>query len=497
MIPARSPMDCRRPLAPVLLALLLPALLAMTACGGADGQEPGPEEARRTTPAVEVLQARSGGLPLEEELSGVVRARNQVAIRPEIGATVTAVLVRSGERVERGQPLVRLDAESLQEQLRQAEAALRLARASAAEARARVAEVNAQTSRTQALHAEELVSDMELETDTAQLEAARARAEQAEAQVDEARASVEERRFETAKTMVCSPVAGRVGRRDVEVGMVVDPGSTLFLVGDFDELIVEVPLTESMLGHIDEGTPVRIEAESLGKTPLAASISRISPFLEAGSFSTTAEIDVSNPGGRLRPGMFVTVDVLYGKSEHATLLPASTLWEDPASGDLGVYVMTAKPSLPAAVRGGEEISADAYPFELRTIELLAAGEAMAGVRGVAPGEWVVTVGQQLLYDAAHGLLGTRGRGNGRGGGRARPQPSAEPGAPVVARVRGADWDQVLELQRLQREDLLQSFLDKQRAVARSLGAEIPDSADAVDEVTGAGTGRAGSGRKGG
>jgi hypothetical protein len=110
---------------------------------------------------------------------------------------------------------------------------------------------------------------------------------------------------------------------------------------------------------------------------------------------------------------------------------------------------------------------------------------------------VVTVGQQLLYDAAHGLLGTRGRGNGRGGGRARPQPSAEPGAPVVARVRGADWDQVLELQRLQREDLLQSFLDKQRAVARSLGAEIPDSADAVDEVTGAGTGRAGSGRKGG
>lgn len=490
-----------RPVAALGTALLLGlALLGLAACGDADGQEPGPDDARRATPAVEVLAARSGGLPLEEELSGVVKARNQVAIRPEINATVEAVMVRSGERVERDQPLVRLDDQALQEQLRQSQAALRLAQASAAEARARVAEVDAQVSRTRALHAEELVSDMELETQDAQLEAARARADQAEAQVEEAQATVQERRAEMAKTVVRAPVAGRIGRRNVEVGMLVDPGTTLFLVGDFDELIVEVPLTEDMLGHVDEGTPVRIESSALGDEALTAAISRISPFLEQGSFSTTAEIDVANSGDRLRPGMFVTVDVLYGQSEHATLVPASTLWEDPDTGDLGIYVMVGDPSLPPEVRSGEAISSEAYPFELRPIEVLAEGEALTGVRGVEPGEWVVSVGQQLLYDASHGLLGTRGRGGrrGRSGDRPRARPTPEPGAALVARVRGADWEQVLKLQRLQREDLLESFLAKQRAVARTLGADIPDSPEAVDAVmAGAGPEPAGNPQKGG
>lgn len=490
-----NPPESWRPAAaPAALALLTLLLLALAGCGDADGQERGEDEEPRATPAVEVLEARAGGLPLEEELSGVVRARNQVAIRPEISATVASVLVRSGDRVERGQPLVRLDAAGLEDQSLQAEAALRMARANAAEARAGVAEVNARASRTQALHDEGLVSDMELETQQAQLAAARAQAEQAEAQVAEAQAALQERQTATDKTVVRAPVAGRVGQRNAEVGMVVDPSTTLFLVGDFDELIVEVPLTEAMLGYIEEGTPVRIHAASLGEEPLPAAISRISPFLEQGSFSTSAEIDVDNPGGRLRPGMFVAVDVLYGQSDRATLVPASSLWEDPDTGDLGIYVLAGDPELAAEVRNGDAISADAHPFELRPVTVLAEGEAMAGVQGIRPGEWVVTVGQQLLHDAAQ----SGGRGQGAGGqdrdreGPGGP-PGGEAGGPVVARVRGADWDQVLALQRLQREDLLQSFLEKQRAVARSLGAEIPEDPEAVDEVTGGRGNGSGSG----
>lgn len=463
-------------LAPVLVLCLL------ASCGGVDERS---DEREGATPAVEVVPARSGALPLEEELSGVVKARNQVAIRPEVAATVVAVLVRDGERVERGQTLVRLDAQGLQDQVRQAEASLRLARGAAAEARAGVAEVDAQTSRTRALHAEALVSDLELETHEAQLQAARAQAEQAEAQVAEARAALEERQTEAAKTVVRAPVAGRVGQRNAEVGMGVDPSTTLFLVGDFEELIVEVPVTESMLGYVEEGTPVRIRAASLREGPLAATISRISPFLEPGSFSTLAEIDVENPGGRLRPGMFVAVDVLYGQSEQATLLPASALWEDPDTGRIGVYAMAGKPDLAVEVQRGEAISDEAYPFELRPVDVVAEGEAMVGVAGVAAGEWVVTVGQQLLYDAGHGRAGNGPQGGRRGdrGERAEPPVEGRPDGPVVARVRGADWDRVLELQRLQREDLLESFLDKQRAVARALGASVPDDPAEVDRAT--------------
>jgi HlyD family secretion protein len=468
----------------LLLAIVPIALLA--ACGG-DDAEGGPDgEEDRVPPAVEVLPARSGGLPLEEELNGVVKARNQVAIQPEIDAVVTEVMVRSGETVRAGQPLVRLDAEGLSDQLLQSQAGAREASASAAEARAQVAEIEAQVSRTRALHAEGLVSDMELETQEAQLDAARARAESAAAQVDQAQAAVGERRTATSKTVVRAPISGRVGRRNAEVGMLVDPSTVLFLVGDFDELIVEVPLTEKMLGHVEEGTPVLIRSDALGPDALPAELSRISPFLEEDSFSTTGEIDIENRGGRLRPGMFVAVDVLYGRSEEATLVPSSAIWEDPESGELGVYVMeggAGSDALPEAVREGREISAETHTFELRPIRVRAEGEASAGVVGVQPDEWVVTVGQHMLYDAQRGRGG--GDGRGRPGGRQRSADAEGPEAPTgppKARVRGASWDDVLALQSLQREDLLEGFLEKQRAVAREFGAEIPEDPNVVDDM---------------
>jgi len=72
-----------------------------------------------------------------------------------------------------------------------------------------------------------------------------------------------------------------------------------------------------------------------------------------------------------------------------------------------------------------------------------------GVRGVESGEWVVTVGQNLL--------------------QGEESPSA--------RVRPARWDGVLALQALQREHLLRGFLDKQQRLARARGAEPPSVAD--------------------
>jgi RND family efflux transporter MFP subunit len=470
--------------------LLIPIVLLL-ACGGddAEGDPDGDED--RVPPAVEVLPARSGGLPLEEELNGVVKARNQVAIRPEIDAVVTEVLVRSGETVRAGQVLVRLDAEGLSDELLESQAGARQATASAAEARAQVAEIEAQVSRTRALHAEGLVSDMELETQEAQIDAARARAEQAAAEVDQAQAAVGVRRTATGKTVVRAPISGRVGRRNAEVGMLVDPSTVLFMVGDFQELIVEVPLTEKMLGHVEEGTPVLIRADALGPDALEAEMTRISPFLEEGSFSTTGEIDIENRGGRLRPGMFVAVDVLYGRSEEATLVPASAIWEDPESGELGVYVMeggAGPDALPEAVRDGREISAETHTFELRPIQVRAEGEASAGVVGVQPGEWVVSVGQHMLYDAQRGRSGRGDRGGrggrgARGGGqRTAAADSDAPAGPPRARVRGASWDDVMALQRLQREDLLEGFLEKQRAVAREFGAEIPEDPTVVDDM---------------
>lgn len=408
------------------LALVLGATCAVAACVPASREtEP---EAR--APAVEAARARSGRLPLEERVSGVVRAANQVAVRPQIEARVIEVLVRDGAAVRPGQPLVRLEDPGLVERLRQAEAA-------AQEARAQLRELEARVVRSRALAEQELISPLELETLEAQLAAAAARLDTAEAVLAERRAAMEE-------TVVRAPVGGRVGAREVEVGMVVDPASVLFLLGDLDELVVEAPLTEEMLAHVDEGQSVRIAGAAL-EEPIMATLDRISPFLAAGSFTTRAEVDLANPGGRLRPGMFVTVDVLYGESEEATLVPVSALWEDPASGVLGVWL--AGGEIPEPAPGDElgELSAEPRPVEFRPVTVRAVGRAAAGVEGVAPGEWVVTVGQHLL--------------------------STDEAA--AARVRPVAWGRVERLQELQREDLLAGFMAEQQRIARERGVEPP------------------------
>lgn len=431
------------------LALLL--LLGLTACGGAEEET----HAEITVPLVETVAARSGALPLTERLSGVVEARNQVAVRPEIEGRVVEVLVRNGDSVTEGQALVRLDDSTVRERLRQAEAGVRVAEATAKSAHARVAELEARVSRSRKLAEQDLIPDVDLETLEARVDAARAEADEEAARVEEARSLVEERRSALARATVRSPVAGKVGRRDVEVGMLVDPGQSLFRVGDTEQVIVKVSLTEDMLEYLDEDQPVQIfpgrgattaksalDSASEAMAAIEATVSRISPFLSEDSFSTVAEIDVDNSGGRLRPGMFVTVDVLYGQTEEATLVPSSALWEDPQDGERRIFVVTADlPDSPEETPQAVEMRED--------VEVLAEGRGTVGLRGVEPGERVVTIGQHLI--------------------------SQEEGATV--RVRVADWQAVQELQSLQREDLLANHMAKQRRLAREIGAEPPSNED--------------------
>lgn len=424
------------------------------------------------TPLVEAVEARFGALPIEETMPGVVRARNQVTVRPEISGRISEVLVRSGAAVELRQPLVRLDDVEARERLRQAEADVRLAEAGAAAARARVMELEARVTRTRSLAEQALVSEQELESLEAQLDALEASADEEAARVMQRQAAVEERRSALAKTVVRAPVGGRVGERRAEVGMMVDPSSVLFVVGDLDELIVEVNLTEAMLARVDVGLPVVIETRATSDGPIRAEVSRISPFLAQESFTTLGEIDVDNRERWLRPGMFVNVRVLVGQSQESTLVPVSAVWEDPTSGEFGVFVVEESTGLAPAAEVSTASPEEPRAVAFRRVGVLAEGRGVAGVTGIEKGAWVVTVGQHLL--AAELRVTAEASG------------SAVSGAPAdettPARIRPVPWERVLELQDLQSEDLLEGFLDKQRTVAAALGAEIPESEEVVEQV---------------
>jgi RND family efflux transporter MFP subunit len=417
--------------------------LALAACSGANANSsPDGDTAGPPPVAVEVVQARQGAVPLSERLTGTVRASGEVAIYPETSGPVVEVFAQNGDAVRQGQPLVRIRASGSKAQLDQAHSNLAAARAELGRSEARRQELERQLDRFHTLIERGLLSRSELDTQQGLVDTARAEVARARAQIAAAQAAVAERAESQDQSLVRAPISGRIGQRNVEVGMLVNPQMPLFVIGRLENVRVEVPVSQEMLTRVREEQPVEIRTGSAAAA-IEARVSRISPFLQEGSFSAEVEIDVADHGGRLVPGMFVTVDVFYGESDEATLVPTSALYDDPATGEQGVFVTTVDP---ATAQDGEAdgpgggVSADVVAIGFRRIDVIAQGPQTVGIGGVRPREWVVVVGQHLL--AAQGS-----------------------GAVPQARVRVVDWDRILSLQGLQREDLLRQFMEKQQRLA--------------------------------
>lgn len=452
------------------LALLFAVLAVLVGCGsGADdggSSERGRagDRSSEATPSVEAVQARYGSLPLQERMSGTVKAQNQVAIYPEVNAPVVQLEAQTGDYVRAGDPLVRLKDDTYRERVRQAEAALRIARADVKSEKAALTELRSQLKRAERLAEQDFQSEQELESLRAEVQGAAAAVERAEAQVEQAQATLDERQSDLRRTVVRAPISGYVGARNVEVGQRVDGNTRLFTMGDLSTVKVRVRVTDRMFGKIEEGQTARIHVPSKDTT-VVASVTRMSPFLSDETYSAEAEIVVPNEERVLNPGMFVEVDIAYGESRQATIIPLSAIYEDPTSGTRGVYVA---PTLGSEISVETPDSYDAEdpppltpptPTAFRTVEIVAEGQQTAGVRGIQPGDWVITVGQNLLSTA----------GEDR----------------VQARVRPMPWSRLMALQRLQDTDLLYRVLERQQQLAKErFGTEDTTTMDSAQSVRG-------------
>ncbi len=413
--------------------LLLTVLLA---CSSSEEENQRSRGNSSVIPSVEAVQARYGSLPLVERFSGNVRSENQVPLYPQISAKVEQVFVENGQYVKKGQPLVQLDAEQYRQQLVQAEAGLNINKARLKQAEASLSELKSRYNRLKQLADRDLSSAAEIEQLEAELISAEADVELVEAQLAQSESLVEERKEQLSRTTIKAPISGTIGQRNAQIGMQVSQNTQLFMIGDLSKLRVEIVLTESMLNKISIGQTARIMVEDYegNDRVIEAKLSRISPFLNEVTRSTEAEIDVENVNGWLKPGMFVPVDVLFGESEKATLIPVSAIYTDPTSGAQGVFIASSMGSEIQPVEnsdnnGNPAMLTEPTPVQFKLIDVLAQGRMELGVGGLESGQWVVTLGQDLL-------------GEGR----------------EQARIRTVSWEKVIGLQQLQREDLLKDAL---------------------------------------
>lgn len=215
-----------------------------------------------------------------------------LSISPRIAGTVAEVLVDENEEVGEGDVLVRLDAGDLSVAREKASASLELARAQLAQAAAQVQRDEAvqrqaqnDFERAERLHRETsgVISRADFDAarsagDSARgaLEASRAAVAAAEARVDLAQAELAEADLQLSYTGIKAPVAGRIGRRNVEPGNRVQPGQALLALVQ-PELWVTANFKETQLTHMRPGHGAKITIDGLPGREFEGSVESISP----------------------------------------------------------------------------------------------------------------------------------------------------------------------------------------------------------------------------
>jgi RND family efflux transporter MFP subunit len=386
-------------------------------------------------PAVEAVQSQFGSLPLVERFSGNVVSENQIELYPEVNAQIAEVFVENGDLVNKGDILVKLQDEPFEKQLQQAEANLKINSARLKQAKAQLSSIETQYKRIQTLADKDLSSELEMEQVNAEKISAEADVELAEAQVEQSQALVDERRNQLTKTVIKAPVNGTIGQRNAQPGMQASSSTPLFMIGDLSKLRVEIVLTENMLNKIKVGQTATITVVDQNGEPvtITSQLSRVSPFLNEVTRSTEAEIDINNQDGLLNPGMYVPVDIFYGESQQATLIPTSAIFIDPNTGNEGIYTANSIGSEIQPVSDSSSgVSALTAPTDVtfQEIDIIARGKMEVAVNGLESGKWVVTLGQNLLSEGKK-----------------------------QARVKTIPWEHVIKLQNMQREDLLDQVID--------------------------------------
>jgi len=259
------------------------------------------------------------------DYSGRLEAVENVAIRPQVSGTITAVHFKDGSLVKKGQVLFTIDP-------RPYAAAVDKAKAELAAARARAAYTASDEKRGQRLLADNAIAKRDFEEK-------RNAAREAAANLDAARAALESAQLDLEHTRITAPIPGRVSRANVTAGNVVavDAGSapltTLVSVAqvyasfDMDERSY-LAVSRRIRAPGAPGLTVQLGLADETGYPHTGRLSSIDNRLDASSGTIRARALFDNPGGILVPGLYAHVRVARGPAHPAILVARQAVGTD-------------------------------------------------------------------------------------------------------------------------------------------------------------------------
>lgn len=297
-----------------------------------------------------------------QDASGTLVAFRGVTVGTELPGTIREIGFDSGTFVRKGAMLVRLDTTTEEAQLASAKADENLAR----------------------LNYERAVEVRKGQANTpADLDAAEARYKQAQAAVRTIQAAID-------KKTIRAPFDGRIAIRQVELGQVLGAGAPVASIQSVTPIHVEFSLPQQALARLKVGQPVHVHSDTFPGATWNGKVSTVNTEVDVATRNVKVRATVPNDDGRLRPGMFASVEVLSPTQVEVLVVPATAVLYAPY-GD-SVYVVEKK----TGADGKEQLVAQQRFVRLGERR----GDLVAVENGLKAGEQVVSSGAFKLRSGA-------------------------------------------------------------------------------------------------
>ena len=316
-------------------------------------------QARKTDadPLVTVSAAKAAWATITPQSTAVgqIRAQQGAALSLQTAGVIRSLQFHSGETVQQGQVLLRLDPGSLPGALEEAQA------------QAKLATVNAQ--RATQVYAVHGIS-------TAELDKAKYGAEVANAKVQSLQEAL-------ANTVLRAPFSGVLGLRQVELGEYLPAGKTAVRLESPQNLQVDFAVPQNLAPSVQVGEPLRLQSRQEEKgQQFVAQVIAVDNHVDHANRALTVRAQIRHPGF-LRPGMFVLVNLPTTSPQRQLTIPQVAV----AYHSYGDFVYVLK-------RQGQNWIAQAAPVQLGPVE----GQDVVVRNGLQAGDQVVTAGQVKLHN---------------------------------------------------------------------------------------------------
>jgi len=298
------------------------------------------EQQERIEP-VEVTRLQTHEVERRITLSSNLQAYETVSISPSLTGKIEHIYVEIGDRVRRGDSIVRMDQQQYQT------------------ARLTIANLRVEMARLDSL--------------LTYGSATKQQRDQMELQLEQTKVNL---KFLTTNTFNLSPITGVVTAKNYEDGELYS-GQPIVTLAEVDRLKTLVAIPESYLPRIRKGMSLQLLSDVYPDRVFPASVEVVYPTIDAATHTFQAKVVVPNKEGLLRPGMYVQTTIGLG-TDRVITAPYSTVLKLIGANDRYVFIHNKGRAQRVTVEMGDRFGDDveiSAPEIHDGVELITAGEA--------------------------------------------------------------------------------------------------------------------------